>query len=311
VRGEKSGSIARKIVNAYRYGFNGKENDNDVKGEGNQQDYGLRIYDPRLGRFLSVDPLFKEYPYKTSYDFAENSPILGSDLDGAEIQFDIFGNRHDGPVNIKQINLALVMSQIKQNQKVGTGNNSTPNQQGNLSMNSNLVKNTLTWAGATNDVLSTIAETTTSNFQITRTGKFRTRTSVQNLSSEVKASSKNLGRIGTAINVATIGIDGVKLLSASNDRELQEAKDEGKQDLVDMGVDYILGRAHPVLPILNLFIDKASQDPSTQQGILNDLRKKANGPNKSLKDVKRFEEYQQKINPSSSSPSQTEIKPAI
>jgi RHS repeat-associated protein len=40
----------------YRYGFNGKENDNDVKGEGNQQDYGFRIYDPRLGRFISVDP---------------------------------------------------------------------------------------------------------------------------------------------------------------------------------------------------------------------------------------------------------------
>jgi hypothetical protein len=30
----------------YRYGFNGKENDNEVKGEGNQQDYGMRIYDP-------------------------------------------------------------------------------------------------------------------------------------------------------------------------------------------------------------------------------------------------------------------------
>jgi len=40
----------------YRYGFNGKEMDNEVKGEGNQQNYGFRIYDPRLGRFLSVDP---------------------------------------------------------------------------------------------------------------------------------------------------------------------------------------------------------------------------------------------------------------
>ena len=46
----------------YRYGFNGKENDNEVKGEGNQQDYGMRIYDPRLGRFLSVDPLARDYP---------------------------------------------------------------------------------------------------------------------------------------------------------------------------------------------------------------------------------------------------------
>ncbi|MBW8686985.1 RHS repeat-associated core domain-containing protein [Chitinophaga rhizophila] len=40
----------------YRYGFNGKENDNEVKREENQQDYGLRIYDPRIGKFLSVDP---------------------------------------------------------------------------------------------------------------------------------------------------------------------------------------------------------------------------------------------------------------
>jgi RHS repeat-associated protein len=68
----------------YRYGFNGKENDNEVKGEGNQQDYGMRIYDPRLGRFLSVDPLNKQYPYYTPYSFAGNKPIKHIDLDGLE-----------------------------------------------------------------------------------------------------------------------------------------------------------------------------------------------------------------------------------
>jgi len=68
----------------YRYGFNGKENDNEVKGDGNQQDYGMRIYDPRLGRFLSVDPLSKDYPWYTPYQFAGNMPILAIDLDGAE-----------------------------------------------------------------------------------------------------------------------------------------------------------------------------------------------------------------------------------
>ncbi len=47
----------RKLSGGYRYGFNGKENDNEVKGTGAQYDYGFRIYDPRLGRFLSVDPL--------------------------------------------------------------------------------------------------------------------------------------------------------------------------------------------------------------------------------------------------------------
>lgn len=68
----------------YRYGFNGKENDNEVKGEGDQQDYGMRIYDPRLGRFLSVDPLSQEYPMLTPYQFSSNSPVSGFDKDGLE-----------------------------------------------------------------------------------------------------------------------------------------------------------------------------------------------------------------------------------
>jgi RHS repeat-associated protein len=68
----------------YRFGFNGKENDSEVKGEGNQQDYGMRIYDPRLGRFLSVDPITQEYPELTPYQFASNRPIDGVDKDGLE-----------------------------------------------------------------------------------------------------------------------------------------------------------------------------------------------------------------------------------
>jgi RHS repeat-associated protein len=73
-----------KPNSGYRYGFNGKENDNEVKGEGNQQDYGMRIYDPRLGKFLSVDPLTQEYPWYTPYQFAGNTPITAVDIDGLE-----------------------------------------------------------------------------------------------------------------------------------------------------------------------------------------------------------------------------------
>jgi RHS repeat-associated protein len=69
---------------AYRYGFNGKENDNEVKGQGNEQDYGMRIYDPRVGRFLSVDPLTPKYPELTPYQFASNRTIDGIDRDGLE-----------------------------------------------------------------------------------------------------------------------------------------------------------------------------------------------------------------------------------
>lgn len=75
----------------YRYGFNGKEMDNDWNdrsgtgiGTGNVYDYGFRIYDPRLGRFLSTDPLAPSYPWYTPYQFAGNSPIVAIDVDGAE-----------------------------------------------------------------------------------------------------------------------------------------------------------------------------------------------------------------------------------
>lgn len=90
-------------MRVYRYGFNGKENDNEVKGEGNQQDYGMRVYDPRLGRFLSVDPLTKKYPWNSTYAFAENDVIGNIDLDGAEKlgtvnRFPINGSITDNPV---------------------------------------------------------------------------------------------------------------------------------------------------------------------------------------------------------------------
>jgi RHS repeat-associated protein len=68
----------------YRYGFNGKENDNEVKGEGGQQDYGMRIYDPRLGRFLSVDPLMNSFSMFSPFQYASNTPIAAIDLDGLE-----------------------------------------------------------------------------------------------------------------------------------------------------------------------------------------------------------------------------------
>ena len=95
---------------SYRYGFNGKENDNDVKGLGNQFDYGFRIYDSRVGRFLSVDPLFKGFPWYTPYQYAGNRPTKSIDLDGLEeynkeieggdILINIFNKAVDGASNL-------------------------------------------------------------------------------------------------------------------------------------------------------------------------------------------------------------------
>ena len=70
--------------NSHRYGFNGKEQDPGTYGDGNIYDYGFRVYDPRLGRFLSVDPLTRSYPWYTPYLFSGNKVITSIDLDGLE-----------------------------------------------------------------------------------------------------------------------------------------------------------------------------------------------------------------------------------
>ena len=80
-----SGGLSSFVVGQsgnYRYGFNGKENDNEIKGFGNEQDYGMRVYDPRVGRFLSVDPLANSFASFSPYQFAANNPIYYVDKKG-------------------------------------------------------------------------------------------------------------------------------------------------------------------------------------------------------------------------------------
>ncbi|MBP6303040.1 MAG: hypothetical protein KBB37_05200 [Bacteroidia bacterium] len=78
----------------YRYGFNGKEADNETCGDGNEYDYGARVYDARLGRWLSCEPLQMKYPYLSPYCFASNTPSLFLDIDGK----DWFVNNNTGQV---------------------------------------------------------------------------------------------------------------------------------------------------------------------------------------------------------------------
>jgi RHS repeat-associated protein len=112
---------AYQLSSGYRYSFNGKENDKEVKGSGNSGsgnsiDFGARIYDSRVGRWLSGDPHDKEvsgsgnsidfgariydsrvgrwlsgdpheikYPYSSTYAFALNTPIIAVDSEGKDV----------------------------------------------------------------------------------------------------------------------------------------------------------------------------------------------------------------------------------
>ncbi|MBP7859867.1 LysM peptidoglycan-binding domain-containing protein, partial [Patescibacteria group bacterium] len=69
---------------SYRYGFQGQEKDDEIKGEGNSLNYTFRMHDPRVGRFFAVDPLTSKYPHNSPYAFSENRVIDGSELEGLE-----------------------------------------------------------------------------------------------------------------------------------------------------------------------------------------------------------------------------------
>jgi RHS repeat-associated protein len=69
--------------NSYRYGLNGMEKDNEIKsGEGNSYDFGARILDPRIGRWLTRDPKESDFANMSSYCSMANNPIRNVDNDG-------------------------------------------------------------------------------------------------------------------------------------------------------------------------------------------------------------------------------------
>src|SRR5690554_3454024 len=71
-----------KMDMAYRYGYMSAERDDELKGSGNSLNFTLRMYDPRLGRFLAPDPYESDYPSFSTYSFVGNNPIMNVEVDG-------------------------------------------------------------------------------------------------------------------------------------------------------------------------------------------------------------------------------------
>ena len=76
----------RTVSGGYRYGYQGSEKDNETKGNGNSYTTEFRQLDPRLGRWLSVDPLSFKFPWQSPYIQANNNPIIYSDNKGLEAE---------------------------------------------------------------------------------------------------------------------------------------------------------------------------------------------------------------------------------
>jgi RHS repeat-associated protein len=68
----------------YRYGFNGKEKDSEVSGEGNRYDFGDRTYNPKLGQWWSIDPKANKFPSVSPYVSMDDNPMLKVDPDGKD-----------------------------------------------------------------------------------------------------------------------------------------------------------------------------------------------------------------------------------
>ena len=64
-------NIGSTLSSGYRYSFNGMETDHEVSGHGNSYTTQFRQYDPRLGRWKSLDPL--------DFIFIDSSPYMGLD----------------------------------------------------------------------------------------------------------------------------------------------------------------------------------------------------------------------------------------
>lgn len=67
-------------TDAYRYGYQGSEKDDEIAGNGNSYTTFFRQLDPRLGRWFSPDPVFQ--PWQSAYTSMDNNPINLNDVMG-------------------------------------------------------------------------------------------------------------------------------------------------------------------------------------------------------------------------------------
>jgi RHS repeat-associated protein len=122
-------NMSTRVIGGYRYSFNGKERDDESFNDA--YDFGARIYDSRLGRWLSLDPLTRLFSYQTPYASFDNNPIYFTDPTGMSsvgVKGDFYGK--DGKYlgkDDKNDNLVYITTEGNYNYTTGKSDNSNPN----------------------------------------------------------------------------------------------------------------------------------------------------------------------------------------
>ena len=81
-------------------------------------DFGARMYDARLGRWLSLDPLGAKYPGNSPYGFVRNNPILKIDPDGkTDFDYTVTTKTGKDGTMIKVLNATIIYNVVNLSSK--------------------------------------------------------------------------------------------------------------------------------------------------------------------------------------------------
>ncbi len=84
--GERVADSTMQTTSINRWRYNAKEEQDSIASIP-YLDYGARLYDPVIGRWMQQDPMAAKYPHLSPYNFCGDNPVNFVDPDGRKIVF--------------------------------------------------------------------------------------------------------------------------------------------------------------------------------------------------------------------------------
>ncbi len=225
----------------YSWGFNGKEKDDAISGSGNNLDFGARIYDSRLGRWMALDPLEREYSNLSPYQFVSNSPLIYIDPDGKKIIVTLTNGEkveykpgilpENADENLKQVHEAISYSlKVEPQGNIWTQISKSPN---NLNI---VITNEVGDKSAYEQpILITSYAVDPSGNKIEGTEKFERTESVIRWNPKLGLITTTGGGQSPSTTLYHEGIHGLKTLAVKSIAEFEKLKKERKTNNADYG----------------------------------------------------------------------------